>query len=194
MTTSLEHSSGPTGSPPEFDSVSADLLKGGESSASKLAQESVPSDITTSRDQLDESAVTGVAAIPKVPQYTVASRNGGHGDGSYFQPLAEWVGWVTSIDDEVFTAEVESKENPGLRETVEFELSELSDHDRGSVYEGAFFYWSVGYFTLPTGQKFRASQVRFKRLPKRPKTTVERARRESMEFGEPAELDLQSNS
>ena len=81
-----------------------------------------------------------------------------------FKSLESWVGCVSEVGGNLFTATVISDKHPGTRESAEFSFDEISEDDRGLVHEGAIFYWSVGYQVNEFGGRFTASILRFQRL------------------------------
>lgn len=61
-------------------------------------------------------------------------------------------------------ADGHSEDDPGDLEAV-FALEEVSRADRASIQPGAIFYWNVGYYDDPSGQRHRVSDIRFRRIP-----------------------------
>ena len=49
--------------------------------------------------------------------------------------------------------------------TVEGLDSEIYDEDLSLIQDGSVFYWSTGYHVNFSGQRKRASIIRFRRLP-----------------------------
>ncbi len=87
-----------------------------------------------------------------------------------FVSLARWEGAVVEVFGTYFIAEVINLENDE-QAMVEFELDAVSPADRGLCEPGGLFYWSVGYETKESGQRSRASVVRFRRLGRDATTT-----------------------
>lgn len=144
---------------------------------SEVLQKSLPADITVAQslDGNGEADLTGADAVPERRRFQTIPEIEGVASG-HFRPLAEWLGWVTSVENGGFTAEVQTKADPGRREVVEFDIEDVSTYERDSVREGAYFYWSVGYLTQPSGQVSRTSLLRFRRLPEWPADALARAR------------------
>ena len=189
MTSSPSHSEAPTGGQPQGYSPD-ELLFESSSEEAEVGQKPLPRDVTVSGTQIEgDLSITGAAAIRSIPRLRTPPHNGKLEPSSYFQPITEWLGWVTSMDNGSFTAEVESKDVPGSREIVTFDIADVSEHDLDAVGEGAFFYWSVGYFTQATGQRSRMSLIRFKRLPKWPQSLIDRARSRAVEEAAAEETD-----
>lgn len=83
------------------------------------------------------------------------------------EPLQEWEGYVTEIGESTFAARLVDV-TAGARteeEVADFLISDLSDDDLLLLKEGAVFRWVIGYQRRRSGQKLRASQVVFRRLP-----------------------------
>lgn len=82
---------------------------------------------------------------------------------SQFKALASWEGAVLEVVDTHFVAEVIDLQTDE-RAIAEFEWSDISSSDRPLCEPGALFYWSVGYEIKESGQRSRASIIRFRRL------------------------------
>lgn len=82
-----------------------------------------------------------------------------------FQALARWEGAVTELFATYFVAEVVDLDS-GERAVAEFEMKELAEFDRALCKPGGLFYWSIGYDIKESGQRYRASTIRFRRLGK----------------------------
>ncbi|MGD0762656.1 MAG: hypothetical protein ABR929_05595 [Roseiarcus sp.] len=83
------------------------------------------------------------------------------------EPLQEWEGYVTEIGESTFVARlVDLTANEQTEDEVaDFLISDLSDDDLSLLKEGAGFRWVIGYQRRRSGQKIRASQIVFRRLP-----------------------------
>ena len=85
-----------------------------------------------------------------------------------FELLNQWECEVTAVDsdgdsfDAVMTDLTNQKR---AEETATFYLSDVSESDKRFVEPGYIFYLSVGYDISMSGQKRRASDIRFRRLP-----------------------------
>ena len=81
-------------------------------------------------------------------------------------PHQTWRGQVLAIGEDSFIARLEDLHGKISDEEAEILLEEVVTDDRDLVIRGAVFYWSVGYLVKIRGQRWRASQVRFRRLPR----------------------------
>jgi hypothetical protein len=63
-----------------------------------------------------------------------------------------------------------------MDEEAEFPMEEVSDADRSFIMPGAVFYWNIGYIDNISGQRTRASVIRFRRLPVWRPEELERAK------------------
>jgi hypothetical protein len=82
-----------------------------------------------------------------------------------FQVLQKWEGVVLSLEDNIFWARLKDRTNDNPDEEVEIELDEVLPDDRELVEPGAAFYWSIGHLHKAHGQRIRASEIRFRRIP-----------------------------
>ena len=82
-----------------------------------------------------------------------------------FVPLQKWEGIVLQVLEDSFFARLVDLINGGMDEEAEFPIEEVSDADRSFIAPGAVFYWNVGYIDNVSGQRTRASVIRFRRLP-----------------------------
>lgn len=85
--------------------------------------------------------------------------------GDAFHALQKWEGVVTERDDECFWARLTDLTSSGPTEEVELLIQDVPWEDRSLVEPGAVFYWSIGYRDEASGQRWRASTLRFRRLP-----------------------------
>lgn len=81
-----------------------------------------------------------------------------------FVALESWEGVVEEVLADSFVARLQSTHGGSL-EIAEIAIREVSRVDRELVVPGGYFYWSVGYRDSPSGQRTRASVIRFRRLP-----------------------------
>jgi hypothetical protein len=79
--------------------------------------------------------------------------------------LQKWEGRVLDRSSTSFLAVLTDMTNAGVEEQAEFDLEELSPDDLDLVVPGAVFYWNIGYRDDPSGERTRASIIRFRRLP-----------------------------
>ncbi len=84
---------------------------------------------------------------------------------SRFVPLQKWEGTVLQVSEESFFARLIDLTSDGADEEAEFPLEEVSDADRPLIGTGAIFYWNIGYIDSLSGERTRASIIRFRRLP-----------------------------
>lgn len=83
-----------------------------------------------------------------------------------FELLQQWECVVREITEGGFTAVLyDLTDSSNGAEEATFALEDVPDGDRVLVEPGAVFYWSLGYRTGLTGEKIRAAQIRFRRLP-----------------------------
>ena len=83
----------------------------------------------------------------------------------YFHARQKWVGYVAEIGQETFLATLVPIVGEGSDLEAEIYLEDVEPSDRDLVEPGAVFYWSIGYLIKPSGNRCRASQIRFRRLP-----------------------------
>jgi len=69
------------------------------------------------------------------------------------------------VFDEYFLARLVDMESPSPDEEADILKKEISDEDLQLIEPGAVFYWNIGYQVDPSGQRKRASVIRFRRLP-----------------------------
>jgi hypothetical protein len=82
-----------------------------------------------------------------------------------FQVLQKWEGTVLEVEGGVLFARLKDLTQDNPHEEVEIELEEVLSDDRSLVQPGASFYWSIGYLHKSHGQRLRASEIRFRRIP-----------------------------
>ncbi len=84
-----------------------------------------------------------------------------------FQPLQQWEGVVTSINDDSIGVELKDLTNPNHPvEFAELPMSDISNADRRLLELGSVLYWSIGYERSPGGTIRRVSVVRMRRSPR----------------------------
>jgi len=95
---------------------------------------------------------------------------------AHFRSLQKWEGVVLDIQDDVFLARLVDLGGLGPDEEAEIYREEVSRDDLDLLEPGAVFYWNIGYRTSPAGQRTRASEIRFRRLPVWTAEEIEAAR------------------
>lgn len=84
-----------------------------------------------------------------------------------FIQLKRWEGYVEELTEDSFIARlVDSDDSSTSEAEAEILLSEVSDDDLELVVPGSVFYWTIGYRIEPAGQRWRASVIVFRRLPR----------------------------
>lgn len=98
-----------------------------------------------------------------------------------FHALQEWEGNVTSIDGETFGADLVDMTRAARQadEHVELPIEEIGQEQRSELRLGAVFRWTIGYETLPTGQRRRVSQLVFRQLPRWTRSDIDAAKRQA---------------
>jgi len=79
--------------------------------------------------------------------------------------LQKWEGTITTITKDSFFGRLADLSAAGPDEEAEFPLEEVPVSDRKLIVPGAVFYWCIGYLDTVSGQRIRASAIRFRRLP-----------------------------
>jgi hypothetical protein len=82
-----------------------------------------------------------------------------------FKCLQKWRGVVLEVLQDSFMAKLEDYNEVTPDEVAEILRSEISDEDLPLIQNGSVFYWSIGYHVNSSGQRKRASIIRFRRLP-----------------------------
>lgn len=96
-----------------------------------------------------------------------------------FLVLQKWEGTVVSSGNDSFIARLIDLGRKHMHEEAEIPLEEIPEADRELVQPGSVFYWSIGYIDNRSGQRIRASTIRFRRLPVWTKTELDTARKEA---------------
>jgi len=114
----------------------------------------------------------GRLRAPVLPERRLASI------ASYFA-LQEWEGYVTSIGSKTFTADLVDMTRfaKHANEQVELPLEEIGAEERRELRAGSIFRWTIGYETLPSGQRRRVSQLVFRQLPRWSQADIDAANR-----------------
>lgn len=101
---------------------------------------------------------------------------------SQFKCLQKWRGVVLEVLQDSFKARLEDYNEETPDERAEILLAEVSDEDLRLVEVGSVFYWSIGYHVNPSGQRKRASIIRFRRLPVWTSEEINNAKSRAKEF------------
>jgi hypothetical protein len=88
------------------------------------------------------------------------------------------------VGPDSFIAVLEDLTSEGENEEAEIPIEEVPASDRGLLEPGAMFYWCIGYLDRVGGQRMRASEIRFRRLPAWSERELSRARKEAEELTE----------
>jgi hypothetical protein len=104
--------------------------------------------------------------------------------------LQRWVGRVERLLGDTMIATLEDEtDSQNSPEEVELDLSEISPSDQSLVAPGAVFYWSIGYYDSPGGQRERVSTLRFARFPKPDDKQIKLASEKALELAVLLESD-----
>jgi hypothetical protein len=83
-----------------------------------------------------------------------------------FRSLQGWEGLVKSVDEQRFFATVYDLTGETGASEAEIPLDDVQSYDLELVRPGAVFYWYIGYHEDVNGTRRRASDIRFRRLPR----------------------------
>lgn len=124
------------------------------------------------RHQVDEPPDTVISLRPKfsVPDRSIS--------------LQAWEGMVLQVLEDSFIARLVDRTSNGPDEEAEFPLEEVSDADRFLIEPGAVFYWHIGYRISESGQRTRASDIRFRRLPVWSSEDLKKAKQEAQQISD----------
>jgi len=84
---------------------------------------------------------------------------------SEFRVLQKWQGYVLSIGSQTFSARLQDLTAQTQQEEFEFSIDDIPDEDQKLLRPGAVFYWKIGYLDARNGQRYRTSDIRFRRRP-----------------------------
>lgn len=101
-----------------------------------------------------------------------------------FVSLQKWEGIVLEVKKGYFLARLIDLTHEGPDEEAELPMEEITDQDKDLVKPGAIFYWNIGYLDRRSGQRIRASVIRFRRLPKWSRDEIKAAKREAAHLQE----------
>lgn len=98
--------------------------------------------------------------------------------------INEWAGIVLEVQRDSFIARLVDQTQEGPDEEAEFPFEEVPVGDRALIVPGAVFYWNIGYSDSLSGQRTRASVIRFRRLPVWQSEEFTRAKQEAQQLRE----------
>jgi len=98
-----------------------------------------------------------------------------------FDVKQKWEGYVLEVRQETFLARLVPLVGEGTDLEAEIYLEEVDQEDQALVTPGAVFYWSIGYLKKPSGT-YRASLIRFRRLPPLSAKELRAARIQAQQF------------
>jgi len=106
-------------------------------------------------------------------------------DISSVYTLQEWEGYVISVDERTFTANLIDKTANKSRaeEQIEFDIDDVSEDDRILITHGAIFRWSIGY-QKQNGTKRKISEIVFRRLPAWSRAEIKKATEMALSLAE----------
>lgn len=93
--------------------------------------------------------------------------------------LQKWQGYVLEVLRDSLLVRLIDLSQKGPDEEAEIPFEEISPDDQKLIRPGAIFYWNIGYLDFYTGQRVRASIIRFQRLPAWSKEEIDEAKREA---------------
>ena len=83
----------------------------------------------------------------------------------YFNVKQKWEGYVLEVGQDTFRARLVPIVGEDADLEAEIYLADVEEPDQVLVKPGAVFYWSIGYAIRPSGNRYQASFIRFRRLP-----------------------------
>lgn len=96
-----------------------------------------------------------------------------------FISLQKYEGTVIEVNNNIFLARLVDMTSNLEDEEAEFEIEEADPDDHDLIKKGAQFYWNIGYVDRSWGQRWRASLIRFRRLPVWQKNQIEAAEKDA---------------
>lgn len=134
------------------------------------------SHIRSSYDKLDKETINFIEQINNpIPTYPIIKKD----RQDSFISIQKWEGTVLKRIKESFLARLIDLTNDGPDEEVELPIAEVSEEDLNLIEQGAIFYWNIGYLDKKSGQRTRASVIRFRRLPMWTQKEIEAAQKEA---------------
>lgn len=144
------------------------VVSGRASADTDLADSSTASDRTSSKSQVPDVS-RKMAPLIQIPV---------PGRSPRYLPEKAWLGLVLEMTDAGFRARLLDQDG-GAPLLGDFDFEEVADEDHDLVHVGAEFYWNIGYRDSVSGQRERASLLRFRRLPRIEKRLLDKARAEA---------------
>lgn len=144
-----------------------------------VSNSEVTSSSTSHREGMEVSEAISGGMLPKITRIS----NKFPAQDSFLL-MQKWEGVVTRIADDSFFATLTDLTAAGEDEEAEIPIDEISPADMSLLHEGAVFYWCIGYRDTLMGQRIRASEIRFRRLPTWSKRELDTARKEAEELVE----------
>ncbi len=96
--------------------------------------------IKNSIEPIEQYSVSGENVLEELSQIRFLQNK----SQTYSMLTKPWIGCVTDIKNDVFTAKLEDAVINGTHELAEFSISKISPEDLPLLSKGAIFYWSVG--------------------------------------------------
>lgn len=138
-----------------------------------------PPQSTLAPDDMDDESEVDINSLSTRGTIPVLWRSAKPARESYFISLQKWQGVILDVFEETFLARLSDLDQQDPDEEAEILLDELSDDDLPLVSPGAVFYWHIGYHVDRSGQRKRASIIRFRRLPMWTAEEIEAARNDA---------------
>jgi hypothetical protein len=132
-----------------------------------------PSEPPRETESFQEPGILPIVRLPVLPSIK-----------EKFNSLQTWEGVVMEVLEDSFFARLVDLTESNPDEEAEFPLEEVSEEDRKLVKPSAVFYWNIGYHDSRSGQRTRASVIRFRRLPAWTSKEIETAKREARDLRE----------
>jgi hypothetical protein len=136
------------------------------------------------KQELEALTDAGVLTLEKLPRLPGVIKVKGLPQQDGYVLLQKWQGVVKSVDGESFLAELRDLIADGPEEEADFPIDDIPNADKELVAPGAVFYWCIGYLDTLNGQRVRASEIRFRRVPAWTEREVERAKSEAEKLRE----------
>ncbi len=150
-----------------------------ERAKTKQILETLPED---SRHDADDTTMPQIPQAQQIPFVRQASIQTPAQDS--FLLLQKWEGVVKKVRNDTFIAQLTDLSSQSEDEEAEIPIEEISLADKSMLAPGAVFYWCIGYRDTPGGQRIRASEIRFRRLPSWTLKELDNSRKEAEELGD----------